>query len=156
MSTPASHRRDVVHPHRLDTLCIIVADRQPCLALASEDALKQTGRRFRVLSQAELAAFEPPASWAMGVILCPGDDTANVARWFARHRAHPGRVSFHYHPTVDLQAALGAWAEAGHPIHSAWPATKWGDLSSKLGAHLNSVAHDDHCSDPLCQFREMR
>ena len=40
----ASHRRDVVHPRRFDTVGILLTDCEPCLALAHEDAAKQSGR----------------------------------------------------------------------------------------------------------------
>lgn len=39
---------------------------------------------------------------------------------------------------------------------NAWPARKWSGLSRLFGAHLNSVAHDDHCKDRDCRCREMR
>jgi hypothetical protein len=151
-----SHRRDVVHPHRFETLAVLVADREPCLALAHEDASRQTGRAFQVLEPAGLPSFRFPASWAMAVILCPGNDTADVARWATRAGAHPGRVSFFHHPDTDVRKALAAWDAAGLPVLNAWPAARWSDLSRLFGAHLNSVAHDDFCPEDGCRFREMR
>lgn len=151
-----SHRRDVVHPRRLDTLGILVASRDPCLAIATEDALKQTGRKFSIVAPEEVKATRFPRSWAMGVILCPGDDTEELAHWAKRRTVHPGRVSFYYHFQAEPGEVLRAWSEAGLAIPSAWPVAKWSDLSRKFGAHLNSVSHDDFCPDADCRFRELR
>jgi hypothetical protein len=152
----SSHRRDVVHPRRLDTLAVLVAGREPCVTLAHEDAARQGGRRFQVLAPDEVARFAFPPSWAMAVILCPSDDTAAVSRWAAASKAHPGRFAFFLHPDTDARAALAAWDAKGLPVLNAWPARTWRDLSRVFGAHLNSVAHDDFCPEERCRFREMR
>lgn len=155
MTDPAaSHRRNVVHPHRFDTLGILVAGQEPCISVATEQALRQSGRRFVILDPAAVRTLAPPPSWAMAVLLCPGDDTALVAAWGARINVDPSRIAFYYHPKVDVRKALRAWDEAGLPAWNTWEVASWKDLSRKFGAILNNVCHDDFCADGDCRFRE--
>lgn len=64
-----------------------------------------------------------------------------------------GRISFYDH--ADYRTALAAWDEHGFDVTNIRMATHWSHLSKNFGAHLNSIAHDDFCPDPLCPYREL-
>ena len=146
-----SHLRDVVHPHRLDTLGILVAQREPCLRIATESELKQSGRRFQRVDAVGPSGL--PESWCMAVLLCPGDDTKALAEWATTTGAETSRVHFYLHKDTDPRRALAAWHRAGHAIPSTWDVATWKDLARNFGAKLNQQTHDDHCTDSKCPLR---
>jgi len=148
-----SHLRDVVHPRRKDTVAILVADREPCIALAQDEELKQSGRAFLRTTAQGLAALRLPASWCMAVVLCDGDDAQDLAAW-AAGGADLDRVHFYVHAKADLAQVFKAWSAARLPIHSVREGTtSWRDLSRHFGERLNQQCHDDYCKEPQCPLR---
>lgn len=145
-----SHLRDVVHPRRRDTLGIIVAATQPCFDIATQQQLKAVGRSIHVTSPDRFRLARRPKSWAVAVILCPGDDTEALAAFVKSQKLASHRFHFYHHPTTDVRKALQAWHKAGLPVHSSWPVADWQDLNRHFGAHWNNVAHDDYCTVPGC------
>ena len=145
-----SHLRDVVHPRRKETLGIIVAAVEPCFTIASDQQLKGSGRTIHVTTPQGFPLVKRPKSWAVAVILCPGDDTKDLARFVTRSKLAPERFHFYYHPSTNYREALRHWHEAGLSVFSTWPVASWRDLNPHFSAQWNNLAHDDYCTVPNC------
>jgi hypothetical protein len=140
---PPGHR-DTVKRHWKGTPAYVVANVPPCLALRDQATLPK-GRRFEAAAFRDLGAIRPPKSWAMAVILCPGDTLAEVAAWAVRHKVQDGnRFLFFHAPGVDLRAALEPWRAAGYPLPLLVEAERWLDMARLLGQHLNNTILRDH------------
>lgn len=146
-----SHLRDIVHPHRLDTVGILVASREPCIRIAVQEMLNQSGRRFLRMTPEALPP-QMPGSWAMAVVLCRGDDTAELSAWTARHPRSVSRLHFYIHAGADPRLVLRDWQEAGLPLGSTWDIASWRDLAKHFGARMNMQCHDDFCAAEDCPF----
>lgn len=145
-----SHLRDVVHPRRKETVGIIVAAAGPCFKVATEQQLKASGRTVHVTTPHAFHKVRRPRSWAVAVILCPGDDTRELAAFVVANKLQAHRFHFYYPPSTDQREALRQWQEAGLLVHSTWPVSGWQDLNPHFGAHWNNLAHDDYCGVPNC------
>lgn len=106
----------VVRAHHRHTEGLVVARSGDCLKIQADERTLVPGRAFRPLRPAELARRALPKSWFLGVLLCPGDTTEELARW-AKTLASPDRERIHFYYTrgVGLRQALSAWARAGLP-----------------------------------------
>jgi hypothetical protein len=91
----------------LDGLCLEVRD--------DELAAIRKNRVLVGLAAKDLAAWRPPDSWLLAVILCPGDSVEPIVEWVEKHGAEVERIHFYVHDDADAFAALHAWAEAGLP-----------------------------------------
>lgn len=134
---------DVVRAHHGDSDGVLVAGREPCLSIAHDESTNVAGRSFQVVPPDELHELELRPSWAMAVLLCPGDGTGTVADWVRSTDRDPDRIVHYLHPDTDTRDALGAWHEAGLPIRSTWTVRDWRELHKHFGAHWNNVVHDD-------------
>ncbi|MFO1533693.1 MAG: hypothetical protein ABR562_08400 [Thermoplasmatota archaeon] len=136
MTGRPSDYRSVVHPLRMETRVFLVASTHPCIRIRDE-AAKPTGRDYRTVDAGELAALDPPRQWVLAVLLCPGDDAAEVVAWLGAHGGDPDRVLFILHPGTDAVAALRPWYAAGFPDAVAIEAAAWGQLAKPLGQFVN-------------------
>ena len=136
--------RVVIQKHWKDTPTYLVANQPPCLDLRDQAALPK-GRRYEAASFAALATIRPPASWAMGVILCPGDTLADVAAWAARNKVQDAnRILIFHRPDVGLKAALQPWREAGCGLPLLVEVETWVDMAQILGKHVNNTILRDN------------
>lgn len=104
----------VVRAHRMGTLAYVVADSGNCLDIQAHEVARVRGRSLRTITSADLPRLRPPASWAMAVVLCPGDTTEALAAW--AHKLPPpelDRIWFDEHPGVEPDKAYAAWVESG-------------------------------------------
>ena len=105
----------VVRTNQSRTVGWVVASREPCLTVREDEALL-IDRAFKPLRPKHLHQVKFPSSWYVGVLLCPGDDVAEVATWFAGlPDADRARVRFYCHPDCDLATAFAAWVKLGLP-----------------------------------------
>ncbi len=136
--------RDVVQKHWRSTPAYVVANVPPCLGLRDQ-AILPKGRRYEATAFGDLASITPPKSWAMAVILCPGDTLDDVAAWAMRHKVEDGNRSLFFHVAgVDLRAALAPWREAGYGLPLLVEVETWLDMARVLGQHLNNTILRDH------------
>lgn len=116
----------------------------PCLDLRDQAAIPK-GRRYEASSFVGLAALKPTTSWAMGVILCPGDTMAQVAAWAIRNKVQDtNRIRIVHRPEVDLRTALAPWRSAGFGLPLLVEVETWVDMAQILGRHLNNIILRDH------------
>lgn len=135
--------QDVVVNHHGESDAILVAGREPCITIASDEEDNVTGRSFQVIDPGELDGLELRSSWMMAVLLCSGDTTKPVADWIQATGRDPRRVIFYLHADTNPQASLEAWHEAGLPIHSTWTISDWKGFHKHFGAHWNVRVFDD-------------
>lgn len=135
--------RDVVAAHHRDSDAILVAGREPYITIAREERAKVRGRTFRVVRFDEVEGLTVRRSWAMAVLVCPGDDVAPVARWVLAGDRDPRRVVFYLHPRVDIHRALAPWHREGLQVHTMRRVTGWKQLHKHFGAHWNVRVWDD-------------
>lgn len=128
---------EVVRAHHRKTTGYLLATQPGCRAIRTEE-VRRVRRRLLSIETGELTGLAPTGSWLLAVLLCPGDDTRDVARW-ARRPPPPDRerIRFYYHPRVDLQRALGAWVEAGLGSPLAAEVRDFASSHKAFGKHLN-------------------
>lgn len=147
-----SHLKEVVEPHRGSSLGVFVAAREPCIGIAADPPAK--GRRSIRLRPEDL--HSQPAlsgSFAIAVVLCPGDTTRDVADFAVQRGVDSDRFYFFYTRGTDLRSAFAAWTAAGRPILCSFEIQDWKGLNRIFGAFWNSWIHDDHCRVPGCRMR---
>lgn len=135
--------RDLVAKHHKDSSAILVASREPCVAIAYDERVNAHGRAFQIVGPEELPSFQPPESWIMGVLLCPGDDTVGIASWADKHQIDGERIVFYIHRDTEYRAALKGWVEAGFSVHASWTIRSWRELHKHFGAAWNVRVFDD-------------
>lgn len=109
---------DVVRRHHSETAGYVVAQTGECLEIQSDEQRPPTGRvpgrDFRPLPATALADFDPPASWFLGVLVCPDDDIAAVRDWFLTLApTDRDRVALFVHPACDAEAMAAVWHDGG-------------------------------------------
>lgn len=135
--------REIVAGHHRESEAVLLAGREPCITIAQDERRNVKGRRFRILNPEDLNAYIPRPSWLMAVLLCPGDDTMGLTTWAEGGGHAPERVIFYFHAETDAREALGAWHEAGKPIHSWWTIRDWKGLHRHFGEAWNVRIFDD-------------
>lgn len=136
--------RAVIRKHWRETPLHLVANQPPCLDLRDQAAIPK-GRRYEASSFVGLSRIKPSGSWAMGVILCPGDTLARVAAWALENEVQDGdRFLFFHRPDVDLKRALEPWRESGYGLPLLVEVETWADMAQILGRHLNNIILRDH------------
>lgn len=135
---------EVVRAHHEKTVGYLVASREPCIRIR-DDEVASVRRRLVPLSPEDVAELEPPDSWIMAVVLCPGDDASVIARWLGKRR-DPARVWFFAHPGVDLDAALAPLRAAGHALAQVDTVRSWRELHPLFGHALNDQVYADFAS----------
>lgn len=117
---------DVVRQHFGATVGYVAAQSGTCLEFQTKESRpprgRVPGRDFKPLSPNSLPELRPPASWFLGVILCPGDDVAPIAKWHSGLKApQRDRVVLFVHPEFRSGRIATAWAEAGGPLPQVVP-----------------------------------
>lgn len=136
--------RDVIRQYWKATPAYIVAGQPLCLDLRDQAVLPR-GRRYVASNFAALATLRPPKRWAMGVILCPDDTLADIAKWAVSRRVQDqNRFLFFHVAGVDLRAALQPWRDAGYPLPLLVEVDSWLDMAQILGTHVNNTILRDH------------
>ena len=143
-----SHLRDVIHLKLKHTVGVLVADKQPCIGMNKAiPAAKRASHRCTP-STLDPAWFR--GTYAMAVLLCPGDGTAGLARFAKSHGLNPDWIHFYYAPGTDYAEALAAWRGAGFHVHSVIDVANWGDVNQHFADHWNRIMHDDLCDRAGC------
>ena len=139
-------RVEIIRRHRLDTTAFVVATQPNCLAIATLEAQKVTGRRLKLIRPDELASPERlPASWVVAVLLCPGDATAAIASWVRRLPSIArSRIWFYEAPGIDGAWAYAAWKDAGLGNPLADPFSGFLEFNKLFANDLNEQIYQDH------------
>ncbi len=138
---------ETIRPHLHECLGIVVASTGDCLEIRDEEikAISDTGNRtFEAYPPDQLPDPAALQSWLMGVLLCPGDRTEEVAAWAkALNVEDLDRVRFYYLSGVDLVEALRAWYAAGLPDPRTADVEDWGSFHHEFGwDHSNQLYQD--------------
>lgn len=97
------------------TTAYLLASREPCIAIRAAELKAIRENRVVVgVDSAALGRWKPTGSWLLAVILCPGDETAELADWIWVNQLDPSRVHFYLHPKTTWKP-LRAWHDAGFP-----------------------------------------
>lgn len=135
--------RDVIHPHRLETVGYLLATSPPCTRIVA-DEVRHVKRTLVALEAGNTPPASRPKSWVLAVLVCPGDTLSPIAPWV---RGLPpkdrDRVYVFFHPEADRVAALGPWYEAGldDPITSL--AHDYRSFHKSFGARMNLQTYLD-------------
>lgn len=130
----------IIRDHRMDTVCYVAADTNPCAKLADGRVRDVTGRRLQRVSLHDLPTRRPK-SWIVAVIHCQGDDLTSLATW-ARSLtlADLDRVAF-FEPESfadeDAIEALRPWADAELPDPVRQRFRDFRELNRQLGVAIN-------------------
>lgn len=147
-----SHLKQIVEPNMGSSLGLFVAASEPCIGIAADPPAK--GRLSRRLRPQQLQSQpELPRSFAVAVVLCPGDHTGDVAAFAQARKIPMDRFYFFYTANTDVRKALAAWTAARHPVSYSFEIHDWQGLNKKFGAFWNAWVHDDHCTIPGCRMR---
>lgn len=137
MFPPGWH--ETVRKHHKRTAGYVLAQSDPCTEtrdLEASDAYVY-GRGFEALEPDDLQDLDLPASWFLGVLVCPGDDLTTIAEWVAQlDEASLVRIRFYVHDDADLVAAFEPWYERGLPSPKTAPLT--------LGPRFHKTYGKDH------------
>lgn len=136
---------EVVREHWRETTAFLLAESDPCIEIRDAELEAIEGNRvLRGGSFADLEAWEPPASWMLAVLLCPGDSTQRLASWAAKHAIEAERVHFYLHPDTSWEALRG-WHEAGLPTDRVDDdIDSWERLHRLFGLALSERIVRDH------------
>lgn len=135
--------RDVIHPHRFETVGFLWAARAPCTRIVAEEVAR-VRRTLVALPAGGLPPDPLPASWLLAVVVCEGDDLEAVAAWVKRRSARDReRVVLYFHPHADRVAALAPWYAAGLDDPVVGLAHDFKTFHKAFGARLNLQTYDD-------------
>lgn len=139
----------LVRPHLRKTTGCVAATGDECLKIAHREA-KVPNRAFVAVAIKDLADTVPAeGSWFLGILLCPGDVTDQVAAWATTRKPDLARIRFYFRTGVNQISAMRAWVQAGHPEPlyeeeiDAWPR-----FHHFFGAHHAIQAYHDHVPRP--------
>lgn len=125
-----------------ETRGFLLASTEPCLSIRDEELAAVRDNRVLV-GVDDLADWEPPESWLLGVVLCPGDGVAPLVAWMSRRRRDADRVRFYLHPETPVEV-LRPWAEAGLPVRRVQAdIASWQQLHKRFGLALNDRVYAD-------------
>lgn len=140
---PPSDFSEVVRDHHQEALGYILASSGECLGIRREE-IEVVNRNLRALDPEDLSGLDPEEPWFLGVLLCPGDGTQEVASFVAdqppedRHRVH-----FYVHPDVDLVDAFRSWYAAGLADPATSEVEDFPTFHTRFGRHFNLQVYED-------------
>lgn len=149
-SNPPPRWTETVRRHWKDTVGFVAAQSAECLEVQTQEswgpATRVPGRRFRPIPTAELAKLVLPASWFMGIILCPGDDIHPILSWLeSLDSAGRERVILYVHPRFQEAAARQAWNDHGLGApKTVWFDGSWDNFHRLYGKHHAWRVYQDH------------
>jgi hypothetical protein len=134
----------VVRAHRGKTVAFVLADTGTCLDIQRDKVARVRGRALRAIASSDLGRLRLPASWAMAVVLCPGDTTDALAAWASKlDHADVERISFYEHPDVDPALAYRGWSGAWLPMPNRDVVKDFASLHRRFGNDLNDRTYQD-------------
>ncbi|MHB1260741.1 MAG: hypothetical protein ACYC2H_03400 [Thermoplasmatota archaeon] len=130
----------IVRAHWKEAELLVFAQRQPCIALR-QDELARIDRVMLAVDAQGLRGWakrsKPRKSWLAAVLVCPGDDTADLAAVVQDLGLDATRFHFYLHKDAKV-GALAAWAQAGLPLDAVdEDITDWALLHRRLGLDFN-------------------
>ena len=144
MLPPGWH--DVVRRHPRRTQGWVLAQSGPCLATRDLEASGEyvSGRLFQALAPADVEGLKIPASWFLGVLVCPGDELVALSDWAAQlPKPNLHHIRFYVHDEADLVAVFKPWYAAGLPTPDTEPLVVGERFHKKFGRdHGNQVVRD--------------
>lgn len=103
----------VVGAKHAKSTAYVAASSDDCLRIRDAEA-KKVNRRLKAIAPGDLAAIRFPKSWMVAIVLCPGDDTGDVAAWAKSLSAGElERIRFYLHGRTDPAKAFSEWYRAG-------------------------------------------
>lgn len=106
---------ETVRAHWEETTGFLLARSEPCITIRDEELEAIKGNRVLVgVSIKELEGWDFPASWILGVLLCPDDSTERLVEWVDEASIDTTRVHFYLHTDASWDV-LQAWHDAGYP-----------------------------------------
>lgn len=140
--TPRWH--EVVRANHHKTLGLVVAERGTCLRIQRDEEHLVPGRTFRPVRPRDLAGIDLDGSWFLGVLLCPGDDTEDLARWASGiPKTDLWRVRFYHVDGTDVADALRGWMGANLPEPARFLVNDFRSFHSLYGRHHADVVYRD-------------
>lgn len=133
-----------VRPHLKQTTGYVLARAGDCLDLQRREVGLKNRPFFKPLKPGELHALKLPRSWFLAVLLCPGDDTRELAAWVrALPAADRRRIRFYYYTGTRAAQALAQWYGAGlGPVRDD-EIDGWIRFHHKFGAHHAIQVYED-------------
>ena len=128
------------HWHR--TTGFVLASREPCLSIRADEPDAVRGRALVAVDDADLAAWDPGASWVLAALLCPGDTILPLLDWLRAGHRDPTRVWFYLHRSTDWEV-LRPWEDAGLSLRQAASVASWQELRKLFGLALNDRVYKD-------------
>lgn len=138
----------IVRKHWHEAECFIIAQSDPCIQIRDDE----TGNLDRYVHGGfpdDLEAWTRPAIWFVAVVVCPGDDLAELTHYVVENDWDASRFHFYLHPDTSW-TTLQPWADAGLPLDrvdtkgkNGAPLTSSGALNAAMGLHFNlQILHD--------------
>ena len=122
-----------------------MATAKPCAKIRDEEIRRiGTNRQYVALTPKGLATQQLPPSWAAAIILCPGDNIDDVARWAAGLSA-PDRLRIQFYAIGKLNVAnvMERWAELGLGKHFVLPVTSFREFHPDFGLFTSLWTYED-------------
>ncbi len=132
----------VVRRHWRRTTGFLLASREPCLTIRDQEIEAVKGRALVSREIEQLIQWQPPESWVLGIILCPGDTIDEVVAWCRNTKADPARVWFYLHPDTYHQI-LELWEDAGFEADQVDYVSTLKELHKLFGLALNDQVYAD-------------
>lgn len=131
--------RDTVARNWKNTTAYLLALGHPCIRIRDDELEAIKDNRVLVgLDASALQDWDPPSSWFMAVLLCPGDDLQPVIDWATAHDVDAARVHFYVHRERDRHRFMATWHEAGLPTDNVDAGIRdWKELHRLFGLHLS-------------------
>lgn len=126
---------DIVRKRWRESIGYLFAIQTRCLSVARDEIYNiKNNRVLSILTPSDLPNLSLPRSWLMGVIVCPGDATDEIAAWASLLATNEmGRVIFYIMPGVDYHNCFQAWYRAGLPNPRTEDIDGWRTLHRSFG-----------------------
>ncbi len=139
---------DVVRQYWPQTQGYLLASTEPCLSIREEELAAVRDNRVLVgIGFDELAAWTPPESWLLGVVVCPKDELGPLVSWLKGRKQDAHRIHLYLHPETPWSVLI-SWQEAGLPVDRVdVDVDSWPRLHKLFGLALNDRVYADADAD---------